>query len=407
MRSGVRRDVAMISLGHGLFAISQGVIAMALAKLAGLEALAAFGLALAVSNPLYFLASMGLRPAIASDASRRFAFSDCWRARLATTFVAGLLMLVAGIAIHGNQGFSGAAPFILFAGVKTVDAGFDLLYGLRQRDGQTRAVAISFAWRATLGPAALAAGLYGSGGALWAGLAGWACALVAIFVFTELGAVRRALASEPTRTEAVTVARHAWPLGLSVALAALETAIPRYVIDWRMAPGALGYFTGIFFFFQAALVVGGAFSNAAAPHFGRAYAARNSRRFNKLLILLTGTALALGCLGVVAAHMIGPWLLATIFTPDFAPYAPVLTLIAIAATLRFISSLLQFALIAAGRFKAPLKVHIFLVVIAAAASIPMIDAHGLIGAAYTLIAVATIQTALYIVMVKRLPWPHP
>jgi hypothetical protein len=35
----------------------------------------------------------------------------------------------------------------------------------------------------------------------------------------------------------------------------------------------------------------------------------------------------------------------------------------------------------------------------------MIDAPGLISAAYSLIAVATVQTALYIFMVKRLPWP--
>jgi peptidoglycan/LPS O-acetylase OafA/YrhL len=172
--------------------------------------------------------------------------------------------------------------------------------------------------------------------AVWIFVAVAAASLAAIFGLAELGVVRHALALEPTRAGAVAVARHAWPLGLSVALAAFETAIPRYVIEWRMAPRALGYFTGIFFFFQAALAVGSAFGNAAASHFGRAYAARNAGRFYKLLILLTGTALVLGCLGIAAAQVIGPWLFATVFTPDFAAYAPVLTLIAIAATLRFV-----------------------------------------------------------------------
>ncbi len=402
--SSLRKDALLLTGGQVMFALSQGVIAAIIVKFAGVEALAVFGLALAISNPLYFLTGMGLRPIVAGDASSRFPFADCWRARLLTTAFAVLVMGLAGMLAGEGRGLSILAAFLLFAVVKSADAGFDLVYGWRQRQGETRAAAISMLARAALGPLAMVGGIHASGGALAGGLLAWAIAVLALLALTEARTIRAAASKEPRGAGAISVILKAWPLGLSVALAAFETAIPRYVIDWWMEPAALGFFTGVFFFFQAALVAGGALGNAASAHLGRAFAAGNARRFNMLLLRMSLLMAALSGVGVLAAVLVGGDLLSAMYTPAFAVYAPLLALLAVAATFRCIASILQFALIAAGRFRAPLQVHICLTVFTAALAIPLVTDFGLTGAGYSLIAVSAAQAFAYTIIIARLPW---
>lgn len=400
--SGLRRDLIFITLGHGLFALGQWAIGSAIAKLAGLEAMAVFGLTLAIANPIYFLANMALRAALASDAGQDFTFGDYWRARVAGTVVAALAMGAAAMLTGAAQGLDAASALLLFALIKSADGLFDILYGARQRDGSTRSIAISLALRALLGPVACILGLVAGDGQLWAGLAGWGIAAIAMFLAGEARGVRARLETGPALNGARAVIAATWPLGVGAALAALETAIPRYMIEWRMEPGALGYFTGVFFFFQASLVVANAFGSAASAHLGRAHAAGDSQGFLRLAGLLALLGAGLGVAGVIFAALLGPWALRIIYTPDYAAYASVLTLTMVAAGLRFTASFLQFALVAAKRFKAHMGLHMALAVTSAVAAPPLVTRYGMEGAAMTLIVVGAVQICLLIwLMLKR------
>jgi O-antigen/teichoic acid export membrane protein len=399
--SGLKRDLIFISLGHGVFALGQWAIVSAIAKVAGLEAMAVFGLTLAIANPIYFLANMALRVAFASDAGRDFTFGDYWLARVAGLLAAAFAMGVAALLTVGAHGIDGASALLLFALIKSADGLFDLLYGARQREGSTMAIAISLLLRALLAPAACLAGLIFSDGALWAGLAGWCLAAVALFLLREAAGVRARLRAEPAAAGARAVIAKAWPLGVGAALASLETAIPRYVIEWEMEPGALGYFTGVFFFFQASVVVSNAFGSAASAHLGRAHAADDRRGFLKLTGMLALLGAGLGVCGVVFAIVLGPWALAVIYTPDYAAYGTVLTLTMAAAGLRFIASFLQYALVAAKRFKTHMLLHMVLATTAAIVAPPLVIWHGMEGAALSLIAVGGVQVGLLIWLTAR------
>ncbi len=399
-RGGLRRDIAAISIGHGLFALGQWVIGAALAKLAGVEAMAAFGLALAVSNPIYFLANMALRTALARDAAGEFALADYVRARIASTAAAFVAMAAAALTVGLERGADGAAALLLFACVKSADAGFDLIYGQRQRDGEAAKVTVSLAFRSTLGPAAVVAGLLLTDGALWAGLAAWAAAATLLFLALEApGLVRRVRGTGGAGAMAV-VAR-AWPLGVGAALASLETAIPRYAIEWLMPPEALGYFTAVFMFFAAAQIVASAFGSAATPHLGRAHAAGDRRRFRRMVVLLCLFGAGLGAVGVAVAWALGGWALGVIYTPAYSAYADVLTLTMVGAGLRFVASFLQFALVAAGRFKTHMAIHAGLAAMAAGAAPPLAAAYGLAGAALALIIVGIAQVVVLAGLLAR------
>lgn len=402
---GLKRDFVAISVGHGAFALGQWAVAAALAKLAGVEAMAAFGLALAIGGPVYFLANMALRTALARDAAGEFAFADYWRTRLATTALAGGVMVAAALLLGPDRGLNGVTAILLFAAIKSADAGFDLIYGRRQRDGEARKVAASFILRALFAPAACVLGLLASGGALWGGLLGLAFAASLLLLATEARPLAASLAAEPRRRGGVAVARRAWPLGVGAALAALETAIPRFAVDGLLAPDALGYFTGVFLFFHALVVLAGALGSAATPHLARAFAARNKGKFLEILGILIGMGAVIGCAGVAAAWLLGPWALALAYTPAFADQGDLLVLVMAAAGLRVVAGFLQYALAALGRFKAHMAAHIGLALLAGVTAPPFVAAYGLDGAAYCLLTVAGAQLLVVgLLLARRMDW---
>lgn len=391
-RGGLRRDMGAVAAGQVAYALGQWGVGAALAKLAGVEALATYGLALAISSPIYFLTNMALRTAVARDAARAYSFGDYLRARLIDTAIAAVAMTIAAALIGMDRGTAATLAVLLFAGVRSVDAVFDLIYGAKQRNGDALAVGLSLMARGLLTPAACVAGLLLSDGALWAAFAAMLAMLICLLALTEWRPIRNFRLAEPTRRGGFAVIKHAWPLGVGAACIALETAIPRYVIEARMPPDSLGYFTALFLFFLAPIVAANAFGSGATPYLGRAFAAGDRRRFATLAGRLVAFAamLGLGAMGFV--WLWGAPALAILYTPAYAQYADVLMLIMAAAGLRATASLLQTALVAAGRFKSHMGVHAGLALLALALAPSLIDDLGLAGAAWTLIAVGAVHT---------------
>lgn len=406
-RGRLKRDLGAVAAGQIAFALGQWAVGAVLAKMAGVEAMAGFGLALAISSPIYFLTNMSLRSAVARDAAGAFAFADYWRARLIATGLAALAMAVAAFAIGFGRGGDIAAAILLYAAVRTVDAVFDLVYGAKQRDGDARQVAVSLTLRGLTAPTACAVGLLLSDGALWGAFAAMAVVLGALLAVSEWRAVARLRTEEPWRRGGRAVIAHAWPLGIGAACIALETAIPRYVIEARMPGDALGYFTALFLFFLAPIVVANGFGSGATPHLGRAFAAGDRARFMRLTAGLVAFAAAMGGSGMAVAHVAGKEALALLYTDAYAAYSDVLILIMAAAGMRAVGSLLQTALVAAGRFKSHMAVHGGLALLSLAIAPPLIDAYGLAGGAWTLIAIgaahSTAMTVLLAVTIRRFP----
>lgn len=406
-RGRFKRDMIAVATGQVAYALGQWAVGASLAKMAGIEAMATYGLALAISSPIYFLTNMSLRTAVARDAGRAYSFSDYLRARMIDTGVALLAMTLAAFAISMDRGGAAAIAVMLFAFTRAIDVVFDLIYGAKQRNGDALAVGLSLVMRGLLAPTACVIGLHLTGGALWSAFAAMALVLGAALLATEWGPVVAARAAEPTKRGGVAVIRHAWPLGVGAACIALETAIPRYMIEAKMAPDALGYFTALFLFFLAPIVAANAFGSGATPYLGRTFAAGDRGRFVKLAAGLVAFAVLMGCGGMAAAQIFGEWALSTLYTPAYAKYADVLILIMAAASLRAAGSLLQTALVAAGRFKSHMAVHAGLALLALATAPGLIDAYGLAGAAWTLILVgaahATAMTALLAFVVSRMP----
>lgn len=390
-RRRIGAELMTMAFGHGMFSLGQWAVGAAIAKLAGIEAMAAYGLALAIGGPIYFLTNMGLRSAVARDATRVTPASDYWAARLWSITAAAAVMTVAAILVGQSRGFDGVTAVLLFAAMRSVDCVFDLAYGLHQRDGANHRVARSLARRGVLAPFACVVGIVVSGGELWAGLAGWAAVLAVLFLIAELKHFQGWLVAEPAGQGGGAVIRGAWPLGVGAACGALEMAIPRYFVEWRLEPEALGYFTAVFLISLAPVVAATAFGNAALPHLGRAYAAGDKRGFIGLALGLAAVGGGLGLMAVITIAAIGGPLLEAIYTPAYRPYADVFVIAVAAAAFRAVAALLQFAMIALGWFKAHMAVHGGLAPIAAILAWPLIGAYGLYGAALSLLAVALLQ----------------
>ena len=307
---------------------------------------------------------------------------------------AAAVMTAAALAVGQSRGFDGVTAILLFAAMRSIDCIFDLAYGLHQRAGASHRVAQSLAVRGLLAPLACVLGILASDGALWAGLAGWAAALTLLFLIAELKQFRGRLTAEPPRLGGGAVIRRAWPLGVGGACAALEMAIPRYFVEWRLEPEALGYFTAVFLISLAPVVAATAFGNAALPHLGRAFAAGDKRGFIGLALRLAALGGGLGLSAVVATAVIGGPMLEAIYTSAYRPYADLFVVAVAAAAFRAVAALLQFAMIALGWFKTHMAVHGGLAPVAALVAWPLIGAYGLYGAALSLLAIAVLQCGL-------------
>ena len=84
----LRRNVSWAFIGHAVYAASQWLILVVLAKLGDPTMVGQFGLGLALAAPAFMLCNLQLRVAVATDVGDSYGFGDYLGLRLITTAAA-------------------------------------------------------------------------------------------------------------------------------------------------------------------------------------------------------------------------------------------------------------------------------------------------------------------------------
>ena len=94
--------------------------------------------------------------------------------------------------------------------------------------------------------------------------------------------------------------------------------------------------------------------------------------------------LGLGCglFGLAVSFFVGDRILAITYSPEYALYGSILTLLMLPWTLRFVSAFLTNAIVATRRFKMVPGLYLPAVLVSLVAGGLLIPSHGLIGAAW-------------------------
>jgi O-antigen/teichoic acid export membrane protein len=268
--------------------------------------------------------------------------------------------------------------------------------------------------RGGLGLLALGAGVALTGEVLWGALAlalAWAGVLLAYDLPRNraLAAAHGAGRLRPRwhGPTLLRLARLALPLGVVMMLVALNTNIPRYVVEQALGTSALGIFAAIAALERIGTTFVSALGQAASPRLARAYAAGNETAYRALVLKLVAGGGALGIVGVLLALLVGQPVLALLYEETYAR-ADVLAWVMLAAGLGYVASFLGYA--ATARRIIGWQPAILAATVSASllASLLLVPAHSLVGAGQAMTIAAGVMVAGYlsVFVLQKNPTQH-
>ncbi|HTQ55060.1 MAG TPA: oligosaccharide flippase family protein [Bryobacteraceae bacterium] len=379
----IRSNFAWTLGGYAVYAACQWGMLVVLAKLGTAEMVGQFALGLAITAPLLMFTNLQLRSVLATDARGEYGFPDYLGLRLCSTLLA-LAALPAILAIGGLE--ARTYPVVLLVGVaKAVESVSDVHYGLLQHHERMRPIAGSLMIKGILSIAAFAIAVYFTHSLVWAvaGLiAAWALVLV---IYDRRQTARYGLVRPGFRFGALKeLAWRSLPLGIMSMLVSLNANIPRYFVESRLGPAALGIFAALLYPLTAGTFVVTALGQAALPVMARHFAAgrRIAGAFNHLLLRVSGTGFLLGVAGVALSVVAGRRLLTLFYRPEYGRHASVLCWLAVAAAMNYVASFLNAGVTATRHFRVLIAPYVVQTVLAGGLSSILVSAGGLMGAAW-------------------------
>jgi len=406
--SPTKANFLWMMLANGVYAACQWGMLIVLAKLGSPEIVGQFALATAIISPVIMVTNMQLRGVQATDAKKEYFLSDYLMLRvLSTTIAFGSILL---ILLCGHFNRAAIVVTIIFALAKAIESMSDVFYGFFQQNEKMGFMARSMIIKGILSVSVLGTVFYYSSSLPWA-LAGLFCAWLLVLMFYDIvngrrlmKAVEGAAAREPLsacmwdaflhrRRTLVRIAVLAFPLGIVMGIISLNTNIPRYAIEKFLGTHDLGIFSALAYTTVAVNMFVQALGQAVSPRLSRHFADKDIPGFNALLGKMIAVNLVIGIAGVLVIVAGGKWLLALIYTPEYAAYINLFIVLMISTALSGVASALGYAMTAARQFNWQVPLFSVVLISTFTLSFVLIPKLKLYGAAISLIASALIQIA--------------
>jgi O-antigen/teichoic acid export membrane protein len=375
--------------GNGVYAAGQWAILSLIAKLGDSRMLGHYALALAVVTPVVMLAHLNLRAVLATDVERRYPLGDY----LAVRFFTVVVGLAAVAVLAGTAGESRQVTLvILLSGfAQLAETVSDIYYGALQRRERMGRIARSMMARAVVSVAALGVVLWLTRDLVAASAALVLARLVVLLVYDRpRGSQGESLARTGSRPQ-WTILRTALPLGVVLMLVSLNTNLPRYAIERSLGAPGLGVFAAVASFAAVGATVMNALGQVATPRLARYFSQGERARFRRLVLQLAGLAVALGAAGVLAAMLLGAFVLRLVYRPEYAAHSALLVAVMAAAVPGYIAIALGYVITSVRAFAAQVPLFCAVAASCAVASWLLVPHFGLAGAALALAAASGVQ----------------
>jgi O-antigen/teichoic acid export membrane protein len=388
------RNVSWALAGNVFYAVCQWGAVVLLARLGSVEVLGRFALALALTAPVFLLASFQLRSILATDAREQFRFVDYAALRLlamvASLLVAALLAPRDSVDTFATVAFVGLS--------KSFEGLSDVIYGQHQRLDRMDRVARSLALRGAAGLLGIVIGLRTAGTAS-AAAAGMALAWGLVLLLHDIGladlrdfARNSATALRWSNAPRIlSLTRLSFPLGLVLMLVSLQSNIPRYFLEASGGSKALGVFAALSSFLSVGIVMVGALGQSAAPRMSRRFAGGEHSAFLRLVGGVSLAAILVGVIGWIVSVAAGPGLLALLLGEPYRPYSPELVWLMAVGIVAYLASALGYALTAARQIRVQVPMLIVACLAVAGVSFALVPRHGVLGATWALGAGFAVQ----------------
>jgi O-antigen/teichoic acid export membrane protein len=198
--------------------------------------------------------------------------------------------------------------------------------------------------------------------------------------------------------------RLALPLGVVTTLASINLNMPRYFIEARLGVHQLGIFSALAYTTVALTLVSDSMGQCAIPRMSRLYAAGEIGEFRSVLLQLSALGCVLGLVGLAAAQVIGKWLLAAFFSPEYAGSSRVFVVLMLATALHCVAGMLTSGIMSARYFQVQVPMLALAVASNAFACYRLVPAMGLAGGAVAMVYGAAVRLVLTASVVAYLFW---
>ncbi|GAA2717022.1 lipopolysaccharide biosynthesis protein [Aeromicrobium ponti] len=390
----LKKNFSWNLIGSLVYAFSQWIVLVLIAKLGNPEMVGIYSLGLAITAPIMMLTNLQLRAVQATDTTNEYSINEYYGLRIVTSFLSIVFSLIV-IFINGYSIYKSFVIFLILIS-KVLDSYSDILYGyLQQRErmdyiGKSRIIKgiVTFLvmWIALLTTNDLITSLIILNGS-------W----LLIFIVYDRKSVKLFIENITPKFNITTqkkLAIFALPLGIVVMLGSLNTNIPRIIIEEYLGEVKLGYFAAIAYLMVTGGILVNSLGQAVAPRLAMLFNNNMHRELKSLLFRVVLAGLSIGIMGTFGSIFFGEIVLKIIYDNSYSNYNDIFILVMIAAIFDYSGSFLGYGLTAMRIFKVQPylgSIGVLSSLIFALILIPLIELRG---AAYTMILVSVIQFTL-------------
>jgi O-antigen/teichoic acid export membrane protein len=382
--------------GQIVYVLAQMAVLAVLARLRGAEAVGQFGLALAITTPVFMLVSMGGKSSQSSDVTQRYSYAEYGGMIIIAAGLAALVSVLVGLVMaRHSETFLIVA---IIAATKVAESISNLAYGAFQQAGRPDKIAWSLVLRGAFTVPIFAALLWTGvpvGFAFVAQLCVWSLiALLRDYPTASRLAAGHVVPPSFDFRRLLVLARETSPLGFSYLLNSLVVSIPRLFVERALGLSAVGLLTVVNYFQQAGNLLANAVSQMLVNRFARLRHAGGQRELRQNTLLILTLAAACSIAGIMLVYFAGEWILRTLFGPGFGAAHGLLMLIALAVSAKLLSMVPQSLLHADRRYKFFLIRELATVVVCVALLVLLVAPFGLMGAGYAILGATVFRLAI-------------
>lgn len=400
----VSRNFVWTLCGNSFGAAAQWALVVLLARLGDAAMVGQYTLGLAITSPIFTLASLNLRSLQATDSTGQFRFADYLGIRLVAATLA--VLATAGVVLFGSYSIETAMVVAGVAAMKFIDAMSETVYGRWHQREQMDRIAQSMILRGAISIVLLSALVWytrsAAGGV--AGLAIVSLGVLALYDLQRLDIGRRVRVPsfDAVWTKIWSLARVAGPLGLAPMLVSVNSFQSRYWLAHERSEADVGLYSALAYVTIAANLVVVALGQAAGPSMTRSLDHGDRHSFFRQAARLGVVALGLGLAGVAGAMLWGGPLMRFCYGEAYARHAGALVWLMGAGAFNYLASCAGYTLSSARRFLVQLPILCTSGVVIAIGSWLLIPGRGVEGAAMAQAAGSGVQCVLNLAMVALL-----
>ena len=370
--------------GRAVYAASQWLLVIIIARLGSPETLGEFTYALAIASPMIVFAQLNLRSYMATDAQGQFGFADYFATRLLTTGLAVAVIIAIGINL--SPSVAGAAVLISVATYKAIESISDIFHGQLQKQEAIAPIAISAILHGITAVLCIAIA-FGFSGNLLFGTIGIAISWLIILFAYDIPKVRQQITTFGSTQWAKMqqVIKACYPLGFIMGLITLRMYIPIYFLEANFGKEHVGFFSAIVYFIAVGDLITGSLLQAAAPRLAKYYHAKETQNFVSLFTKLLGIAAIVGLTGMLISVTAGSSLLGIFYGDVYAEHAQLLVWVMLAGSAGYLSQYMGLSLTISRLLGYQLLSNVVGALLTAVISFMLIPAYGLIGGALAIL----------------------